>query len=95
MQDGNAHPACIGHVECDFGCIVARDCKQRGHVFGGIIRLQVSGLYGDDAVIRCMAFIEAIPRKLFPVAEDQIGGFLRDAILGRACDELFAMLLDL
>ena len=95
LQRGDAEGARFGDVERDFGAVVFENRHERAHVFGGVVRFQKGGLYGDEAVIGGVAFVEAVAGELFPVFKNRRGGgFVHHAFVYRAVDEFLFVLGD-
>ena len=78
---GDAHAPAICHIQRHLVGVILGDGEQSGHVFFGIMALEIAGLYSDDAIIGGMALVEAVAGKLFPVVKDGVGGFLFNAAL--------------
>ena len=66
-----------------------------GQELDRIIRLHVRGLVGDQRVGRGVALVEAVFGEALQQVEDRVGLGAVDAALGRALDEVLALLLHL
>jgi len=99
-QDGDAHPAALRREMGDFGGVITPDGQQGGHVLDRVMRLEEGRLAGDHGVVGAMAFVEAIPREVFDVVEDRLGGLRIDPVLrpalhkdGLVLQQVFFLLL--
>jgi len=93
-QHLDAHVVAFRSIDGTLFVIVLPGGEQRGHVFHRIAIFQVSGFDRNHAIVRGVAFIEAVMRKGFPMGKDIFGCLFLNAVLDRAFDELVVMFFD-
>ena len=98
QQDLDLHPTAVVDMFnkklVPLGAVHLR--REHGrHELGRVVRLQVSGLKGDQGVSRAMRFVEAVAAEMDDQVED-LGGLVPvQTLLDRSLDELVAALGDI
>ena len=81
--DLDAQPPALGHRGGDLLLVVAEGGQDAGHVLDGVVRLQVRGLVGDQAVAGGVGLVEAVSLEGLEGGEDGVDHLRLDAPLGR------------
>ncbi len=82
----------LGDVRHHLVGVVLLAGEQRGHELDRVMRLQICGLVGNQAIRGRMALIKTVGRESLHQIEDLVGELVRHAVPGAALDEPAALL---